>query len=183
MKTFILNWKNLNHYQEIFSVNDVQGIYSWGFKIDDIYYPYYVGKAINIKNRLIEHINMLYGGRYTIILPEGLKDIKKIKSDLKAYLETNLIIYVPKWPDGYCEFLNKRNDLSPHIDYMIEHFHFSYCELPDISDIDLSDVEKECLLSFGLENLINTRAGKTNITIENKGCSIILSKMKKSNEY
>jgi hypothetical protein len=158
----LLDWQNL---QSIYSVNhnsiNYRGVYIWGFTLDTEFVPYYVGIAENVISRIYEHVNSIIGGRYNIFHKEALKEFSKYKNH-DPDIESKGKLFLPDWPMGYKNFLINRNNLYPHIDYMVDTFSFSFAIVNDkYSAFDLKCLEKICISKIGIENLINTRCGSS----------------------
>lgn len=170
-----LNWKDLTPINNIKnSTNPKRGVYCWGFGIGKQFMPYYIGIAENITFRIFEHINSIIGGKYTLFHKDDLLNFTQYK-DLKESDNKRGKLYIPDWPKGYKEFIERRNELKEHIDYMIEHFTFSYAIVneSDYSKKELRDIEKKCIEQIEIKNLINTKGGKSDINIEHSGDSIL----------
>lgn len=62
-----LNWHEFARTDKFNPFNKDHGIYLWGFTINE-FIPYYVGMAKNkyVHRRLMDHLNYLLGGMYTI---------------------------------------------------------------------------------------------------------------------
>lgn len=136
-----------------------RGIYCWGFTIDNKFMPYYIGVAENISHRIFEHINSIIGGKYTLFHKNDLLNFAEYKNQKETSNKGKL--YTPDWPKGYKKFIVNRNGLKEHIDYMIDHFTFSYAVVntADCSKKDLGEIEKICIEKIDKNNLINTRGG------------------------
>lgn len=145
------------------------GVYVWGFTIDNVFIPYYVGIADNIIFRIHEHINSIISGRYTIFHRNSLATFKNFKDQDVQQDKTKGKIYIPDWPYGFKNFLDNRKELQPHIDFMVDTFTFSYAvvDRDKVSGQDLKDIEKICINQIGKENLANTRAGHSDKFIIN----------------
>jgi hypothetical protein len=137
-----------------------RGVYIWGFMLADSFLPYYVGIAQNVHYRVIQHLNSLLGGRYTIYHKDSLskfRDHKSGKGDIKANVG---MLYLPDWPRNYLQFVFNRKLLQPHIDFMVDNFAYSYAKVED--QTQLRNIEKLCINRIGIENLGNSKAGTTN---------------------
>ena len=71
------------------------------------------------------------------------------------------LIYIPNFPDGYNNFLEKRKKLQPHIDNMVDRMYFSYSvfDSDEITKQNLELIEKKCIETIGKNKLWNTRCG------------------------
>ena len=177
-----LSWSELLKISDPFSFDKVEtGVYIWGFTIDKIFVPYYVGFATNIFYRIHEHINNLIGGKYTVFHKNSLAYFKDFKDQPISTDQSNGRIYLPDWPRGYKYFLNNRKDIQPHIDYMVDTFTFSYAPVTadKYSRTELKDIEKKCISQIGIENLINTKGGEsTMFKIQHSGNQKIMNVFK-----
>lgn len=163
-KELTLNWSDFTHITDLTYHNrNEAGIYIWGFTIDNVFVPYYIGIADNIIFRIHEHINSIIGGRYTIYHKTSLAQFKGFKGqDIQAD-GTQGKIYLPDWPYNYRTFLDNRKALQQHIDFMVDTFTFSFATVDRnfVSGQDLREIEKICINLTGKENLANTRAGRS----------------------
>jgi predicted GIY-YIG superfamily endonuclease len=157
-----LDWKDFTGISDLtYNNRNDSGVYVWGFTIDNVFIPYYVGIANDIIFRIQEHINSIISGRYTIFHRNSLVAFYRFKDEP---VQTNMEkgkIYIPDWPYGFKHFLDRRKELEPHIDFMVDTFTFSYAVVDSeiVSGKDLKDIEKICINQIGKENLANTRAG------------------------
>lgn len=165
-----MNWTPVKHYPKLIEVDKTlsdivdnpskskAGIYIWGF-IDDekLFWPYYVGKHWNIPYRLCQHLSSLKGGFYTIYAKEDLFTFE----DKRIYNAENTERWIHFIQDGKLE-------LQPHVDNMINRFHFTYTLIEDFEN-NGTDAEKSVLQVIKKEILINTRYGnpKKSISIGN----------------
>jgi hypothetical protein len=154
-----------------------QGVYFWGFTINGNFVPYYIGVAAHLVYRIFEHINFTYGGRYTIFHKDSLHEFTMYKKDMVVNEEMNRgVIYIPDWPSGYKAFLEKRDKLRCHIDFILETFtiSFAYEGLQELSMKQLQEIEKICINQIGKEKLINSRSGYSDeFMVTHKGNEII----------
>jgi hypothetical protein len=173
-----LTWSELIPIDQITYDNPQEaGVYVWGFYIDTVFIPYYVGIGTNIVHRIHQHINAIIGGLYTIHHKDTLADFEKYKNE--GIQEDRGILYIPDWPKGYKTFLENRKKLQPHIDFMIDRFVFSYATVDGdvVLQKGLSHVEKICIEHMGLKNLANTRSGFSNkYQIEHYGSAVVVDK-------
>ncbi len=162
MPNLTLDWTDLTMISNLsYDDQNESGVYVWGFTIDTVFIPYYVGIANNIIFRIHEHINSIIGGRYTIYHRDSLANFKQFKDDEVSEDRTKGKIYIPDWPFGFKNFLDNRKMFQPHIDYMVDTFTFTYAVVnrEQVSAQDLKDIEKICINQIGKKNLANTRAG------------------------
>lgn len=159
--TIQLDWTRITRISELeySDENTNRGVYIWGFTIDEKFIPYYVGIAENIEYRLTEHVNFILSGRYSIHHEKNLISFFNYKNNITE-AETGLI-YIPNWPYGYNRFLKRRDELKPHIDYMIKTMTYSYAAISD-EKISLKTLEKICINQIGKERLWNKRSGDDN---------------------
>jgi hypothetical protein len=156
---YILDWSEIRPIREIeYSQNNIfKGVYIWGFKLNSEFIPYYLGVAENINYRLLEHVNSLFGGKYTIYDKDYLHEFYNHKD---KQLNKGLI-YVPNWPFEYINFIQNFRYLQPHLNYMIENMHYSLAELNDVDRKELFIIEKNCINDIGIEKLHLFRGGNT----------------------
>ena len=162
-KNITLSWYDLTEVSDLkYNDRKESGVYVWGFTIDNVFIPYYIGIADNIIFRIHEHINSLISGRYTIYHRNSLATFKEFKNQEIQADRTKGKIYTPNWPHEFKNFLDNRKELQPHIDFMVDSFTFSYAAVDreQISTQDLKDIEKICINQIGKGNLANTRAGE-----------------------
>jgi hypothetical protein len=176
-----LIWNQLITINELpYNVQEGSGIYVWGFSISEPFIPYYVGIALNINFRIYEHINSIIGGKYTIYHKNSLPNFPEFKNKEIQVDKTNGKIYSPNWPSDYKNFINNRKVLQPHIDFMIDHFAYSYATIEDYHKCS-KDIEMICINKIGKENLANTRAGNSNkFKIEHIGNSSVIEVFNKA---
>ncbi len=173
-----LKWQRLRNINEPDSVQgaDVRGVYCWGFLINHQFVPYYVGIAEDIQHRIFEHVNSIISGKYTLFHKDVLHEFKKFKKNKESDISTKGKIYIPDWSKGYANFLAKRKELQEHIDFMVDHFTFSYA-IVDKSICDknlLKEIEKKCIEQIKIKNLINTKGGvPKDIYIKHAGDEIV----------
>lgn len=167
-KEFI--WSELKTIKELdYSLAASPGVYIWGFSISSQFIPYYVGIAQNIGRRIIKHSICITSGEYTIFDKAYLHEYYKSKKN--RVIGTGAILYEPKWPESYIKFIQEKEKLQPHIDFMIDSFTFSFAKTPEATGNDLKVFEKYFINKIGIDKLINTRAGNCGeITVTNKGC-------------
>lgn len=160
--TIDLVWTDIISVVEIDYNKEDQGIYIWGFEINNKFIPYYVGIAYNIQTRITEHISSIIGGRYCIIHSKNLEQFYEYK-ETKSISEESGLIYIPNFPEGYKQFLFNKKKLQPHIDYMVEKMCFTYSVFNEenITKKDLELIEKKCIQMLGKEKLWNTRGGNS----------------------
>lgn len=159
---------------DVLKAGDVskRGVYIWGFTIARKFVPYYVGIADNILVRIYQHIQSILSGAYTIYHYNSLADFKKFKREDARADQPSGKLYQPHLPERFKDFLDDRQLLQPHIDFMIDRFTFSYAivEKETASDQELKEIEKICINQIGAENLANTRAGDAqNFSINHSG--------------
>ncbi|MDI1355805.1 MAG: hypothetical protein PSX36_12860 [bacterium] len=88
------------------TLKKLSGIYVWGIKVKGEYLPLYVGKSINIPERLFQHIIRFCHGEY--IIPEWtlMANAQRNIHVLKSYYLTNDVL--PKgllyYPSGVFDF-------------------------------------------------------------------------------
>lgn len=178
----ILDWSNFIPISEFTKINSkISGVYIWGFNIDSVFIPYYVGIAENIFLRINQHLSLLVSGQYTIFHKSSLTQFKLFKDSEVQTDKSMGKIYSPEWPNNYAKFLINRKELQPHIDYMVDCFQFTYAkvELGENSGFGLKEIEKACINLIGKENLINTKSGNSCILkIEHKGNNKIINALK-----
>src|SRR5687768_3564074 len=90
---------------------NTRGVYIWGFIKSNSFQPYYVGIAEDIKLRIFQHISRLLGGYYTIYPSDQLENFHSRNSKP---------IYSPDWPKSLVDFLNRRKEIGPHLELMVE---------------------------------------------------------------
>ena len=182
-----LNWTEFTRISDLtYHDRNDAGVYVWGFTIDKVFVPYYVGIADNIIFRIHEHINSIIGGRYTIFHKNSLADFQLFKDQGVQADKSKGKIYIPDWPNKYKTFLENRKELQPHIDFMVDTFTFSFAvvDREQISKQDLKDIEKICINQIGKDNLANTRAGNSDkFLINHIGKVTIIEKMKVTKNY
>ncbi len=160
-----LDWKDFTGIPVLTRSNqNDSGVYVWGFTVDGVFIPYYVGIANDIIFRILEHINAIISGRYTIFHHNSLTNFYRFKDESVQTDMTEGKVYIPDWPYGYKNFLDRRKELEPHIDFMIQTFTFSYAIVDSkiAAGNDLKEIEKICINQIGKEKLANTRAGFSN---------------------
>ncbi len=167
-----LKWTELIAIKNIENtINPNRGVYCWGFQKNNQFMPYYIGIAENITYRIYEHLNAIIGGKYTLFHEDSLFNFTIHKNEKMTNKKVGKV-YIPDWPRGYENFIKNRDNLKRHIDYMIDHFAFSYAIVNETDCIkkDLGEIEKKCIEDIGKENLINTRGGNSEkFIIEHKG--------------
>ncbi len=171
-----LDWSHLTSISEL-EYNDKEeqfpGVYIWGFTIDKVFIPYYVGITKNLNYRIHEHIRFLISGLYTIYHKDSLAKFKDFKNKKDTEVKADNkegIIYIPNWPTNFKKFLDERKLLQEHIDFMVETFTYS-CAPVDLNMYtmdDLREIEKICIKEIGLENLANTKCGELKNLIKHK---------------
>lgn len=113
-KKLTLKWSELISASEIENYNNSEsGIYIWGFDIEEVFIPYYLGIADNVVFRIYEHLNLLIGGKYTIFHKDSLVNFKEFKAKEVDNSLTKGKIYSPNWPKEYQVFLDNRNSFNP----------------------------------------------------------------------
>lgn len=160
-----LDWKDFTGIPDLTpSHQNDPGVYVWGFTVNGVFIPYYVGIANDIIFRILEHINSIISGRYTIFHRNSLATFYRFKDEPLQADMTKGKIYIPDWPYGFKNFLDRRKELEPHIDFMVKTFTFSYAVVDReiAAGKDLKDIEKICINQIGKEKLANTRAGYSN---------------------
>jgi hypothetical protein len=76
-KNITLNWTDLTSISDLgYHHRNESGVYVWGFTIDNVFIPYYLGIAENIIFRIHEHVNSIISGRYTIFHRNSLATFK-----------------------------------------------------------------------------------------------------------
>lgn len=168
--TLTLKWTDLISISDLtYHDRNDAGVYIWGFNIDKVFIPYYVGIADNIIFRILEHVNSIISGRYTIFHRDSLARFKDFKDQDVLADRTEEKIYIPDWPYGFINFLDNRKELQPHLDFMVDTFTFSYAVVNReiVSKQDLKEIEKICIKQIGKENLANTRTGHSDKFIIN----------------
>lgn len=144
------------------------GIYIWGFSDEVGFIPYYAGKAGDICDRLCSHINNLKGGAYTIYTKEALSNIK---SNEAFYRPDSVEKRVQFAADEYV-----KPGLQQHVNYMIDHFCFTYAPMP-FDDFRKFGGEAERHILNWLKNIIcNTRIGPDCSTIEKGNIELVNGK-------
>jgi hypothetical protein len=111
-----------------------------------------------------------WSGIYNIIFHrDSLARFKDFKDQDVQADSTKGKIYIPDWPYSFINFLDSRNELQPHLDFMVDTFTFSYAVVNReiVSKQDLKEIEKICIKQIGKENLANTRSGYSNKFIIN----------------
>lgn len=166
--TITLEWSDLaKGLPDDYDLHNVSGVYLWGFTISEKFVPYYLGIASRVSLRLHEHVCNIIGGRYTIYHKDSLHNFAAYKHVFK--IDDNATegkIYLPDWPYNFIEFLNRREELKVHIDFMVNTFTYSFAA---VEDIHLKEVEKGCFAAIGLQNLANTKGGSNSIKIKHNG--------------
>lgn len=180
-----LNWAKLIGLSELtFPVHDEYGVYIWGFSIENEFIPYYLGIADRIIFRIFEHLNSIIGGLYVIYHRDSLANFKEYKNQKVNPDYSFGKIYSPNWPKDYKTFIESRQILNEHINFMVDNFTFSYATVDKetISKKDLKEIEKICISQFGIENLQNIRSGHSNrFYIEHIGNKSVIEKIKATN--
>lgn len=161
-----LDWEDFRRPEYIKHIDlKTAGVYIWGFTINRVFIPYYVGSSTKIAKRMVEHISSIIGGEYRVFEKDKLHEFPKLKNKGELY-ESNL-------PYGYLEFLKKRANLQPHIDFMVDTFTFTYAIVNSKNydkGKDLEIIEKKIIKKIGIHNLINGKAGDTpEVTITHTG--------------
>ena len=162
--TLTLEWTNLIHTSELtYNKPHKSGVYIWGFTIDNVFIPYYVGIANDIIFRIQEHISFIMTGRYNIFHKDSLASFKNYKVN-KDENKNEGMIYKSTFPKDYKSFLKCRKELQPHLDFMVDTFTFSFALVNSetVSGQDLKEIEKICIEQIGMLNLANTRGGYSN---------------------
>lgn len=182
IKNITLQWTDLKTISDL-TMNDQTegGVYLWGFSVDTVFVPYYIGIADNIIFRIYKHINSIIGGHYTIFHHNSLANFKDFKDRNVQMDKSKGKIYLPDWPHGYKHFIDIRKVLQPHIDFMVDSFTFSFATVDKqvVSGNDLKEIEKICINQIGKENLANTRAGHSDkFIIDHKGHWTVTEKFK-----
>lgn len=134
--------------------SDISGVYIWGFTIDSKFIPYYVGSSDTIFKRICEHVASIMTGKYTMYHKDSLADFSKYKSEGVSNNEKGKV-YCPNWPESFVDFLAQREELQPHIDFMIDNFSCTYAKVE--SKEYLKNVEGQCISAIGKANLCNDR--------------------------
>jgi hypothetical protein len=182
----ILEWTSFENIGNLnYSNNNLKsGIYLWGFKFSNKFIPYYLGSSENIEYRLFEHVNSIISGKYTIFHKDDLHRFYNFKDDLQNDISKKGMIYRPDWPKNYNYFLNHRNELQSHIDFMVDNFVFSYSVIKEnLEKTELKLIENKCINSIGMNLLINTRSGKSeNIFLQHLGNQKIIEIFNKTNK-
>lgn len=144
---------------------EVCGVYIWGFKLDDRFIIYYIGKGKNIKVRLAKHVRNLMGGNYTIFSQDQLPNFYKYKASKE---KGHRIYDPPRLFDQ--EFYTERKKIRPHMDFMVENMHFTYAE---VEEAKIGDAEVALINQFGKDFLINTMAGKSDAKLKHEAVGLI----------
>ncbi len=170
-----LIWNEIKKIGDLnYSDDSVRGVYVWGFRIENKFIPYYVGVSVNVEKRILEHMDSLISGKYTIYHKDYLKDFSKYGNKNGG----NEKQFEPKWPSNFLDFLKQRKTLNEHIDFMIDVSEYSYATVDEneIANNGLKEIEKYVISLFGVENLANSRGGESEIkTIKNTGCNELIS--------
>jgi hypothetical protein len=179
----LINISDLNYQDEIFA-----GIYIWGFTIDNVFVPYYMGISDNIIYRIHEHINSIIGGRYTILHSNSLAKFREYKDYKDQNIQPEMskgILYIPDWPYGFKYFLDNRKVLQPHIDFMVDTFTYSFATVDAniVSKQDLKEIEKICFNQIGKETLVNKRSGFSEEFLITHTGSLTMSQKFKTTNY
>jgi hypothetical protein len=154
------------------------GVYLWGYLIDDLFHPYYVGKGVDIFARISQHVSSIMGGYYTIYHKNSLLDFKYHKNVKSSETDIPIKLYHPIFPQSIPDFVLRSEELREHIDFMVSTFAFSYALVEKEYVKYLGEIEKSCISSFGLENLANTRGGLSSyFEVTHEGCVAISSRM------
>lgn len=176
-----LEWTNLIHISELsYDDPNKSGVYIWGFTINNVFIPYYIGIATDIIYRIQEHINFIISGRYNIFHKNSLVTFRNYKGK-KDENKNEGVVYQSTYPKGFKNFLDNRKELQPHIDFMVDTFTFSFAlvDRETVSGQDLKEIEKICIKHIGKENLANTRGGHSNkFSITHSGNETVTKFMK-----
>jgi hypothetical protein len=147
-----LYWNKIQSFKNIADASTGKGIYIYGFFPGADFLPYYVGKAKNIKYRLVNHMSSFLGGGNTIYDSNYLKEIyfaKRYSSEWEKHRLAN--------KDKLVDFINHRyDDLRKHIDEMVNNFHFTFAALDN--DEKLKQVENSVINQLGIEYLANQQS-------------------------
>lgn len=156
MKAFTSQWQPIRHYSSLSEIDEVPGIYIWGFLNNSRFMPYYVGKAWNIGNRLCEHLSGIKGGSYRIYRFVDLFDIKNRQP-----------FYLPDSIENRKQFAADEfnNSLIPgsikeHTLKMIEGFHFTYVEMTNSEFDQHSRLAERAILNKFKNTIINSLIGR-----------------------
>lgn len=165
MSNIDLYWKSIIKYIELefekdnckIKDNAIPGIYIWGFKNDDCFNPYYVGRAQHIYMRMAQHFAYILGGLYTIFPKEKLLDSENVRDkNTRKFNETSSVY----WPGDLREiysFYRMDQKSIDHVIWMAENMHFTFAEL-EVKE-ERETAEKYLIKTIGKQNLINTRGG------------------------
>lgn len=142
------------------------GIYIWGVKHNAKYYPIYVGKGINICERLFQHLIRFSCGEY--LIPDKLeivnpkRDFPLLKS---SYLKTNSL---PKgllyFPIGSFDFASFEKDklINQTKHFVIQNFFACWKILPNYTEKQSAIEEGNLANKIGTKKLIGNRYKATN---------------------
>jgi len=146
------------------------GIYVWGVKSKNKYYPMYVGMAKNITERLFQHVTGFFGGIYPIPDYETITNTKRNISELKKIAEKGNqlpegLLYYPIGDFGVFDGKQFENQDSSKIRKTIqkvkESMFFAWVDVPNYSTELGKQLEGNLAHHIGCQKLIGTRYKKS----------------------
>ncbi len=153
-----LKWEAISPLKDLQAllVPPICGVYIWGFKINDEFIPYYVGSSDDIFKRICEHSASIMSGKYTIYHEGSLANFSQHKAD-RAVFDGEGKVYEPEsnWPKSFMSFVENRESIRQHLDFMIDTFSFTYAVVEGKEY--LKKIEGKCIEEIGIANLSNLR--------------------------
>jgi|WetSurMetagenome_2_1015567.scaffolds.fasta_scaffold105686_2 hypothetical protein len=162
MQVFTLKWEQIQHYSFLAKnepIEDIAGVYLWGFNSNGKFFYYYAGKARRVKWRLTDHISNILGLNYrlydrikfeNIPFPRSENDYEALDYKIKAQA------IIAHMENGKYQKL---------IEFMINNFYFTYAPIQDYQEY-AADAEKKVIHDLDMTSRGNTRGGKSSPVIE-----------------
>lgn len=123
----ILQWTELFSLEQLRTKEangelNISAVYLWGwFSADRAqFFPYYVGKTLNLKNRVFEHLGKLLGGHYTIYKFESHQ-----ANTFTTGKSSEDLLYVPAGVGSIIDFYRNQR-LQENVKKLVDNIHFCW---------------------------------------------------------
>lgn len=150
MEPLQLNWTPLTSIQGFKSDEckavKVRAVYLWGFKMADVFVPYYVGKANHVYERALQHVAALSGGAYPIYHPDCLHKFHTHKGD-SADMEGRGKLYSPEGVHSLAGVF-RSEAVQQIVNQLLSWFRFTYAPI-DRKDVETGWIEQLVADHFG----------------------------------
>ena len=126
------------------------GIYVWGVKVDNKYFPLYVGKADNIPERIFQHLDKFSKGNYTTPSWKEITDPNRDLTSLRKEHDHN----------------TKKDQVA--INKVLDNFFCYWKVIPDYDPKRGERAESMLVEKIGKEKLISSKYSKQGKPRDNK---------------